>query len=101
MKTNEKKQVVLAMFRYNPQLGQYCTVKVTDIVKTTKTSIQVDYYGSRKVFDYFGNEKKPVKSVYGSSIYRIFAFEAAKELFDGEKFNGYRISRGKEVLESI
>lgn len=101
MKTKEKKQVVLAMFRYNPQLGQYCTVKVTDIVKTTKTSVQVDYYGTRKSFDFFANEKKAGKVVYGTAIYRIFTFEAAKELFDGEKFNGYRISQGKEVFMSI
>lgn len=89
------------MFRYNPQLGNYCTIKVCDIVKVTKATVQVDYYGSIKSFTPCGNEKKPTSSVYGSSYYQLYAFEAAKEVFDGEKFNGYRISRGKEILANI
>ena len=100
-KSQEIKQVILAMFRHNPQLGAYCTIQVVDVVKVTNASVMVDYYGSRKSFDFFGNEKKPTEAVYGTAIYKIFVFEAAKELFDGEKFNGYRISSGKEVFEKI
>lgn len=101
MKEKEVKQVVLAKFRYNPQLGSYCTIQIVDIVKTTKTAIQVNVYGSRKSFDVYGNEKKPSRCVYGDSSYRIYDFEAAKQQYDGEKFNGYRISQGREVLERL
>ncbi len=97
---NTKKQVILVMFRYNPQLGDYCTLEERDVVKTTKTCITVDCgCGFTKSFDVFGNEKKRSKDVYGSSLYRIYDLEAAKVLFDGEKFNGYRISRGKEIFD--
>ena len=34
-------------------------------------------------------------------MYRIFSFDAAKEKHDGEKFDGFRISRGKEVFNVI
>ncbi len=98
---NTKKQVILVMYRSNPQLGDYCTLRVTDIVRTSKKTIVVDYYGSEKKFDEFGNEKKPTRAVYGSSMYRIFAFDAAKVLFDGEKFDGFRISEGKSVFDNI
>lgn len=101
MKKNEKRQVVLAMFRCNPQIGNYCTIRIADVVKTTKTSIQIDFYGTCKSFDAFGNEKRKSKVSYGDALYRIFGKEAAKLLFDGEKFNGYRISEGKKILESI
>jgi len=101
MKTKETKQVIMAMFRHNPQLGNYCTIKVVDVVKVTKASVFVDYYGSRKKFDFSGNEKEEQECVYGSAYYKIYAYDAAKELFDGEKFAGYRISRGKEVFERI
>lgn len=96
---NTKKQVVLAMFRYNPQLDDYCTLKMADVVRKTNTCITVDCgYGIKKSFDVFGNEKKPKEAAYGSSIYRIYDLEASKELFDGERFNGCRISTGKEIL---
>lgn len=101
MKKGVKEQVVLVMYRYNPQLGNYCTLKMVDIIKVTKTSIKVDYYGSAKAFDFFGREKKPAKCVYGDACYRIYMPEVAKNMFDGEKFDGYRISSGKEVLESL
>ena len=101
MNNTENKQVVLAMFRHNPQLGNYCTLKVVDVVKITKASVFIDYFGSRKRFDFFGNDKDRSKAVYGSTLYRIYAFEAAKLFFDGDKFDGYRISHGKDVLASI
>ena len=101
MKEKETKQVVLVKFRCNPQIGDYCTIRIADVVRTTATTIQVENYGSRISFDLSGCEKKPSRSVYGSSEYRIYDFEAAKELFDGEKFKGYRISQGKEVFTNI
>lgn len=101
MKNETKKQVVLAMYRSNPQLGDYCTLEITDIVRATKTALSIDWYGTTKSFDVFGKEKKPNKAVYGEVMYRIFSFDAAKEKHDGEKFDGFRISRGKEVFNVI
>ena len=89
------------MFRYNPQLGNYCTVKIVDILKTTKTSISIDYDGSMKKFDAFGEEKNSERSIYGSVYYRIFTFDRAKQLFDGKKFNGYRINTGMDFLKTL
>ena len=97
----EKKQVVLVMFRYNPQLGVYCTVRLADVVKTTKSSVFVDFYGSSKCFDQSGRERNPRASLYGSSSYHIYTKEEAKELFDGETFNGYRISTGLELFNQL
>jgi len=93
-----EKKVVIVMFRHNPQLGNYCTLTEGEVVKSTKTTVTVTNGFGERSFDMDGKELKPVKSVYGSSYYQIFSFEKAKELFDGEKFNGYRISHGKEML---
>lgn len=101
MKSKEQNQVVLAMFRYNPQLGNYCTLKIANVIRVAKKSMLVsDGYTERR-FTLCGNEVKPTSSVYGSAYYRVFAFELAKELFDGEKFDGYRISSGKNILENL
>lgn len=101
MTTTKKEQVVLVMYRYNPQLGNYCTLRISDVIKVTKTSIKVDYYGTEKVFNFCGMEKKPAKCVYGSAFYRIYTLDRAKDLFDGEKFDGYKISTGKNIFETL
>lgn len=103
MKTKQDTQVILAMFRYNPQLGSYCTLKLANVVKAYKKTMLVsDGYYERK-FDFFGNEVKPTSAVYGSAHYRVFALELAKELYDASKgtFDGYRISRGQNVVETL
>ena len=51
MKNETKKQVVLAMYRSNPQLGDYCTLEIRDIVRATKTALSIDWYGTTKSFD--------------------------------------------------
>ena len=89
------------MYRYNSQLGNYCTISKVDVVKATKATTTVDYYGGTKSFDSLGNERKPKSSIYGTSTYNIYSEERARKLFDGEKFNQYRISSGKELLLNI
>lgn len=103
MKTKQQTQVIFAMFRYNPQLGSYCTLSLGNVVRVNKKTMVVNNGFYDKKFDFFGNEVKPTSAVYGSARYCVFALELAKELYDASKgtFDGYRISRGKELVETL
>lgn len=94
----EKREVVMVMFRSNPQLGDYCCIRKAEIVKVNKKSMTVSDGITTRKFTFFGTEVTPTNSVYGSTCYRVYCDELVKEKFDGEKFDGYRISQGKEIL---
>ena len=100
MITKETKKVLVVMERYNPQLGCYCTIKECEVKRVYKNTVTV-YDGSmERKFDINGYEKKPCQSIYGTSTYHAYTIEKAKELFDGEKFDGYRISQGIALLKA-
>lgn len=87
------------MYRSNPQLGRYCCIKKANIVKVNKKSYTVSDGYTNRLFTFCGDEVKHTESVYGYTYYRIWAQELVPDLFDGEKFDGYRVSSGIKLLK--
>lgn len=100
MTPTKNNQVIVAMYRYNPQLGNYCTLSLADVVRVNKKTFVVNNGFYDRKFDFFGCEVNAKDAIYGRAFYRAYTIERAKELFDGEKFDGYRIS-GNNVLSTL
>lgn len=81
--------VALIMERYNPQLGDYVTIKKVQIERATSKSFVVDY----KKFDKISGERNDPSSVnYGSAKYYILLPQEVKNHIKDGKWKGDRIS---------
>lgn len=104
MITKDTKKVLVVMTRYNPQLGAYCEIRHADVKSIRKNTVIVSIDGGSSYhikYDLKGYDKNPREALYGSSDYHCYTIDEAKAKFDGEKFNGIRISYGKEVIANI
>lgn len=91
------------MFRYNPQLGEYASLSVSEVIKLTSGSAIINAYGaSEEKYDFYGDRRDNTRSLYGSSTYKLYpkdvAIDMLKEFANEGKFNGFRVSctRGEE-----
>lgn len=83
--------VALIMERYNPQLGNYVTIKKVQIEGTTSKSFKVDYMKFDKET---GERSDKSSSVYGSSKHYILLPEEVNTHIKDGKWKGDRISGG-------
>jgi len=83
--------VALIMERYNPQLGNYVTIKKVQIEGTTSKSFKVDYMKFDKET---GERSDKSSSVYGSSTHYILLPEEVNTHIKDGKWKGDRISGG-------
>ena len=83
--------VALIMERYNPQLGNYVTIKKVQIEGTTSKSFKVDYMKFDKET---GERSDKSSSVYGSSTHYILLPEEVNSHIKDGKWKGDRISGG-------
>lgn len=81
--------VALIMERYNPQLGDYVTIKKVQIEGTTSKSFEVDYMKFNKET---GERSDKSSSVYGSSKHYILLPEEVNTHIKDGKWKGDRIS---------
>ena len=79
------------MERYNPQLGNYVTIKKVQIEGTTSKSFKVDYMKFDKET---GERSDKSSSVYGSSKHYILLPEEVNTHIKDGKWKGDRISGG-------
>lgn len=101
MATKTKNQVIIVMYRYNPQLGSYCTLRLAEVVKVNKKTFVANDGITERKFNFCGNEVNPKSAIYGRAFYCAYSIELAKEKFDGEKFDGYRVTSGKKVFDTL
>lgn len=105
MKTQENMKVVMVLYRYRPQFGCFCTLKEIEVVGSDEKTMTVLDGATRRKFDFFGNEVDAPEELYYMDLKmrKVFAFDAAKEVFDKEKgtFDGFQIMQGKEIMLNL
>lgn len=93
-------EVIIVMFRDNPQLGSYLTFTKDHVEKVNKCSFNT---ADGRKFNMDGGEVKPKSAIYGSAYYNAFSIEECKSIIKNIKecgtYKGYRYSGNIEKFE--